>query len=139
MTTRANTIRLFRHIAVLFLLFLPVVTHAESDKMTMEQAQAMELGIFLGGAATQYDQCVAKGYISSGDQKAEDLLKVYLKKSEQKALDEKAKDRFVYVQKGWDMLKQKFTEAEVPPQYWEDNCARINKQWKKYLDIISKE
>jgi hypothetical protein len=127
-------IRLISCIAILLLLFQPILGYAESNLNEREQAAAMEFGLFLGGAATQYDQCVDKGYIPSEPQKAEDKVISFIKRSEQAAPDEKTKQNYVYVQKGWDLAKQKIKEQT--PKYWEDNCTRIIEQWNKYLKML---
>ena len=131
MTIRASTIKVLACISVTFATYQPAIGHAESSQIEQPHAQAMQLGFFLGGSATQYDLCVAKGYIQPGPQKAEDEVVSYLKASEQFVHDQEG---ISYVQKGWDIAKQKINEQS--PQYWESNCDSIGKQWNKYVTML---
>ncbi len=135
MTSDVKAILFLSCIAILSMLFQPVLGHAQSNLSEMEQAQTMEQGIFFGGGATQYDQCVARGFITPGNQKAEDVVRSFIKRSEQSAQNEKAKESFVYFQKGWDLVKQKI--VELGPKHWEDNCAEINRIWNNYEKILN--
>ncbi len=133
MTINVNPVRLFYCVAMAFVLFQPVVGHAQSSQTERQQAEAMQFGLLLGASAIQYDQCVARGYISPGSQKAEDLARQFIKTSKQAAPNEE-KENYANVQKGWDLAKQKINEQG--PKYWEDNCVRINEQWNKYLKML---
>jgi hypothetical protein len=131
MTICAKAIRLVSYLSATFILYQPVLGYAESNQTEQQHAQAMQLGIFLGGSATQYDVCVAKGYIPPSPKKAEDDVVSYLKTSEQFTHDQEG---IGFVQKGWDIAKQKITEQ--PPKYWESNCDFIGKQWNKYVEML---
>ena len=131
MTTKVCTI-LIGCILVTFTLIRPLTVHAESDSIEMQQAQAMEFGMFFGGAASQYDECVSRGFIVQRQRKAEDEALSFIEASEQ-AAPANEKGNFIYVRKGWDLAKQEMKKQG--PQYWKDNCPRIEQQWDKYVQI----
>jgi hypothetical protein len=43
---------------------------AQNATATQDQGQARQLGIFVGGTATQYDLSVKKGFVAKSDQSA---------------------------------------------------------------------
>lgn len=131
MAITETAIKFVIYISAAFILYQPVLVYAESNQTERQHVQAMEMGLFLGGSATQYDVCVAKGYIPPGPKKAEDEVVLYLKASEQFTHDQEG---ISYVQKGWDIAKQKVREQT--PKYWESNCGSIGKQWNKYAVML---
>jgi hypothetical protein len=96
-----------------------------------DQAQAMQVGLMLGGAATQYDECTKRGLAPTIKSSAEDEAKSFFKKSEEHTHN---KESSVYVLKGWDLAKQKIQEQDSG--YWKNQCAEITHQWEKYREII---
>lgn len=104
-----------------------------SVPLTAEQAQARQLGIFLGGTASQYDLCVRKGFLTKGDRGAEEIAKSILEKM--RALN-KGADQSAYVQEGWDMIKKEISEHES--FFTEDKCASVRKEWAKLMATVKK-
>jgi hypothetical protein len=106
---------------------------AMSIPLTSEQAQARQLGIFLGGTASQYDVCVRKGFLTKGDRSAEEIAKSILEKM--RALN-KGADQSAYVQEGWDMMKKEISEHESFLS--QDKCASVGKEWAKIIATLKK-
>jgi hypothetical protein len=104
-----------------------------SVPLTAEQAQARQLGIFLGGTASQYDLCVRKGFLTKGDRGAEEIAKSILEKM--RALN-KGADQSAYVQEGWDMIKKEISEHES--FFTQDKCASVGKEWAKLMATVKK-
>src|SRR5271156_5841607 len=78
------------------------VTAAPST-LSSEQEQARQLGIFVGGTATQYDLCVKKGFLAKGDQSAEEFARAIFDKMRASSA---GPDQSAFVQDGWDMMKK---------------------------------
>ena len=131
MTFNATTIRVLSIASVTVTLFQPFLGLADTSQTERQQVQAMEIGLFFGGSASQYDECVNRGFIPPGPQKAEDQANVFIKASEQFTRD---KEGFEFVQKGWDIAKQKLHEQSS--EYWKNNCDAIAKQWNKYVEML---
>ncbi|HSB94961.1 MAG TPA: hypothetical protein VLC91_00830 [Spongiibacteraceae bacterium] len=96
-----------------------------------DQVQAMQFGLMLGGAATQYDGCAKRGLAPILKPSAEDEAKSFFKASEEHT---HSKESSVYVLKGWDLAKQKIQEQDS--EYWKNQCVEITQQWEKYRQII---
>jgi opacity protein-like surface antigen len=101
--------------------------------LSNEQAQARQLGIYFGGMASQYDLCVRKGFLSKGDQSAEQIAKSVLEKV--RALN-KGPDQSAYVQDGWDTMKKEISEHES--FYTKEKCASVGKEWAKMIANLAK-
>ena len=104
-----------------------------SVPLTAEQSQARQVGIYLGGTASQYDLCVRKGFLSKGDRSAEEIAKSIFEKM--RALD-KGADQSAYVQEGWDMIKKEISEHES--FFTQDKCASVGKEWVKLMATMKK-
>src|SRR5271156_515693 len=76
---------------------------AAPSTLSSEQAQARQLGIFVGGTATQYDLCVKKGFLAKGDQSAEEFARAIFDKMRASSA---GPDQSAFVQDGWDMMKK---------------------------------
>jgi opacity protein-like surface antigen len=105
-----------------------------STTLNTEQAQARQFGIYFGGTASQYDLCVKKGFLSKGDQSAEEFVKAALE--QMRALN-KGPDESAYVQEGWDMIKKEI--AENDGFFTHDKCAAVGKEWTKMLASMHKK
>jgi len=105
-----------------------------SVTLNAEQAQARQLGIFFGGTASQYDLCVKKGFLTKGNQSAEEIAKSILEKM--RALD-KGPDQSAYVQEGWDMMKKEISEHES--FLTQGKCASVGKEWAKMMTEMRKK
>jgi hypothetical protein len=123
---------------VLGALTMGAAAHADEAALTVplspEQAQARQLGIFLGGAATSYDLCVRKGFLPKDTQVAEEVAKSILEKM--RALS-RGPDQSVYVQDGWDMMKKEVSENES--FYTREKCAFVGKEWAKIIAQTKKQ
>jgi hypothetical protein len=102
--------------------------------LSNEQAQARQLGIYFGGTASQHDLCVEKGFLSRGDQSAEEIAKTVLEKV--RALS-KGADQSAYVQDGWDMMKKEISDHES--FYTREKCTAVGKEWAKMLATMAKK
>jgi len=119
-------------VAVVLSIVLPLILpQAKAEDSETRRAQAMQFGLFFGGIATQYDECTRRGFVPSGDRPAEDKAAAYLKASEQFGRDKEGSE---YVQKGWNLAKQKIQEQSQ--EYWEKNCQSVAQQWNKYVDMF---
>jgi hypothetical protein len=102
--------------------------------LTAEQAQARQFGMLLGGTATQYDVCAAKGFLPKGPQSAEDTAKAYFEKMKTTKL---GPGDAAYVQEGWTMMKKEVTEHEA--FFTQDKCVSVGKEWAKIIATINKK
>jgi hypothetical protein len=93
------------------------------------QGQARQFGIFYGGTASQYDLCVKKGYLPKGDQSAEEMAKSALEKVLRAS--NIGPDLSVYVQDGWDTMKQEVSEHES--FYTPEKCSGVGREWAKMI------
>jgi hypothetical protein len=93
-----------------------------------EQGEARQLGVFLGGTASQYDLCVRKGFLPKGSQSAEETAKSLLEKTH---ISSKGMDLSAYVQDGWDMMKKEISANES--FFTQEKCASVGKEWSKLL------
>jgi hypothetical protein len=99
-----------------------------SATSTSEQGEARQLGVFLGGTASQYDLCVRKGFLPKGSQSAEETAKSLLEKTH---ISSKGMDLSAYVQDGWDMMKKEISANES--FFTQEKCASVGKEWSKLL------
>jgi hypothetical protein len=89
------------------LLFLGLIigsgaANAQNAVATQDQGQARQLGILVGGTATQYDLCVKKGFLAKSEPSAEETAKSFFEKMRANG----GPDQSAYVQEGWDMMKK---------------------------------
>ena len=94
---------------------------------TQAQGQARQLGILVGGTATQYDLCVKKGFLAKSNQSAEDTAKSILEKMPNTG----GPDQSAYVQEGWDMMKKEIAGHES--FYTQEKCTAVGKEWAKII------
>jgi hypothetical protein len=99
-----------------------------SATSTSEQGEARQLGVFLGGTASQYDLCVKKGFLPKGNQSAEETAKSLLEKTR---ISSRGVDLSPYVQDGWDMMKKEISENQS--FFTQEKCASVGKEWSKLL------
>ncbi len=121
----------------LALLALSAVGDADipaATPLTPEQAQARQLGILLGGTATEYDVCAGKGFLPKGAQSAEDTAKAYFEKMQTTSI---GPGDAALVQEGWAMMKKEVTEHES--FYTQDKCSGVGKEWAKILATMRKK
>ena len=100
---------------------------------TQAQGQARQLGILVGGTATQYDLCVKKGFLAKSDKSAEDAAKSIFEKMRANG----GPDQSAYVQEGWDMMKKEIFSHES--FYTEEKCAGVGKEWAKIMATMRKK
>jgi hypothetical protein len=123
------------HPALLSLwLFSCCTCNAEGDSVgeAQQQAQATEFGIFFGGAASQFDLCVEKGFLPRPERSAESQANSFIAASE-KAMSSEAMTPFV--RKGWDRAKQKLHEPEFAVT--KEKCEFIAAQWQKNVTMMN--
>jgi hypothetical protein len=106
----------------------------EPTTNTTEQAQARQFGIFFGGAASQYDMCVKKGFLPKGDQSAEEIARAFMEKT---WAANPGTDQSAYVQDGWNMIRKEIADNES--FYTKDKCVAVGKQWTKMLVEMRKK
>jgi hypothetical protein len=95
------------------------------------QAQARQLGIFVGGTATQYDLCVKKGFLAKGDQSAEESAKSIFDKMRATSV---GPDQSAFMQDGWDMMKKEIAEHES--FFTKEKCSWVGKEWVKIMTTM---
>jgi hypothetical protein len=100
---------------------------------TQAQGQARQLGILVGGTATQYDLCLKKGFVAKSDQSAEEIAKSFFEKMR----IDGGPDQSAYVQEGWDMIKKEISEHES--FYTQEKCAGVGKEWAKITATMRKK
>jgi hypothetical protein len=100
---------------------------------TQAQGQARQLGILVGGTATQYDLCVKKGFLAKNDPSAEETAKSILEKMRANG----GPDQSTYVQEGWDMIKKEISAHES--FYTQEKCAGVGKEWAKIMAAMRKK
>jgi hypothetical protein len=101
---------------------------AASSTLSSEQAQARQLGIFVGGTATQYDVCVKKGFLAKSDPSAEESAKSIFDKMRATST---GPDQSAFVQDGWDMMKKEISEHES--FFTKEKCSWVGKEWVKII------
>jgi hypothetical protein len=100
---------------------------------TQAQGQARQLGILVGGTATQYDLCVKKGFLAKSDESAEDAVRSTFEKMRASG----APDQSAYVQEGWDMIKKEISAHES--FYTQEKCTGVGKEWAKIKATMRKK
>jgi hypothetical protein len=100
---------------------------------TQAQGQARQLGILVGGTATQYDLCVKKGFLVKRDSSAEETAKSIFEKMPANG----GPDQSAYVREGWDMIKQEISAHES--FYTQEKCAGVGKEWAKIMATMRKK
>jgi hypothetical protein len=101
---------------------------AAAQTLTSEQAQARQLGIFVGGTATQFDLCVKKGFLVKGDQSAEEMAKAFFDTMRARNV---GPDQSAFVQDGWQMMKNEISGHEA--FFTKEKCSWVGKEWTKIL------
>jgi hypothetical protein len=109
------------------------VVNAQNAVATQDQGQARQLGILVGGTATQYDLCVKKGFLAKSDQSAEETAKSFFEKIRANG----GPDQSAYVQEGWDMMKKEISTHES--FYTQEKCAGVGKEWAKITTTMRKK
>ncbi len=107
--------------------------NAQNATATQEQGQARQLGILVGGTATQYDLCIKKGFIAKSDQSAEEIAKAFFDKMRASG----GPDQSAFVQEGWDMMKKEISAHES--FYTQEKCAGVGKEWAKITATMRKK
>jgi hypothetical protein len=107
--------------------------NAQNAVATQDQGQARQLGILVGGTATQYDLCVKKGFVAKIDQSAEETAKSFFEKMRANG----GPDQSAYVQEGWDMMKKEISAHES--FYTQEKCAGVGKEWAKIVATMRKK
>ena len=108
--------------------------HAQNaPTATPTQGEARQLGILVGGTATQYDLCVKKGFLAKSNQSAEETAKSILEKLRANS----GPDQSVYVQEGWDMMKKEIAAHES--FYTQEKCVGTGKEWAKITAAMRKK
>jgi hypothetical protein len=100
---------------------------------TQAQGQARQLGILVGGTATQYDLCVKKGFLATSDQSAEETAKSFFEKMPATGGPEQS----AFVQEGWDMMKKEVSAHES--FYTQAKCTGVGKEWAKIVATMRKK
>jgi hypothetical protein len=100
---------------------------------TQVQGEARQLGILVGGTATQYDLCVKKGFLPKSNQTAEETAKAFFEKMRANG----GPDQSAYVQEGWDMMKKEISAHES--FYTQEKCAGSGKEWAKITAAMRKK
>jgi hypothetical protein len=99
---------------------------------TQAQGEARQLGMLVGGTATEYDLCVRKGFLAKGNQSAEETAKAFF---EQMRSSGRA-DQSSYVQEGWDMISKEISAHES--FYNQEKCVGVGKEWAKITATMRK-
>ena len=99
-----------------------------SSTSSSEQAQARQLGIFVGGTATQYDLCVKKGFLAKGDRSAEESAESIF---EGMRATGNGPDQSAFMREGWDMMKKEISEHES--FFTKEKCSWVGKEWAKIM------
>jgi len=100
---------------------------------TGDQGQARQLGILVGGTATQYDLCVKKGFLAKSNQSAEETAKSIFENMPTNG----GPGQSAYVQEGWDMIKKEVSAHES--FYTQEKCTGVGKEWAKIVATMRKK
>jgi hypothetical protein len=101
---------------------------AMSPTATAAEAQARQVGMFVGGTASQYDLCARKGFLPAVKPSAEETAMAMLEKLR---VSSGGVDQSVYIQQGWDLIKKEIAEHES--FYTQERCASVGKEWAKMM------
>jgi hypothetical protein len=104
-----------------------------SATATQAQGQARQVGILVGGTATQYDLCVKKGFLAKGNLGAEETAQAIFEKMRANG----GPDQSAYIQDGWDMMKKEIFAHES--FYTQDKCTGVGKEWAKITATMRKQ
>jgi hypothetical protein len=109
--------------------------NAQNAPATASQAQgeARQLGMLVGGTATEYDLCVKKGSIAKSDQSAEEIAKAFFEKMRTNG----GPDQSAYVQEGWDVMRKEISAHES--FYTQEKCIGVGKEWAKITATMRKK
>jgi hypothetical protein len=100
---------------------------------TQDQGEARQVGILVGGTATQYDLCVKKGFLANSDQNAEETAKSIFEKMRANG----GPDQSAHIQEGWDMMKKEISAHES--FYTQAKCTGVGKEWAKIVATMRKK
>jgi hypothetical protein len=100
---------------------------------TQVQGEARQVGILVGGTATQHDLCVKKGFLPNSDQNAEETAKSIFEKMRANG----GPDQSAYIQEGWDMMKKEISAHES--FYTQSKCAGVGKEWARIVATMRKK
>ena len=106
---------------------------AQNATATQDQGQARQLGMLVGGTATQYDLCVKKGFVAKSDQSAEETAKSFFEKMRGSG----GPDQSAYIQEGWDMMKKEISAHES--FYTQEKCVGVGKEWARITATMRKK
>jgi len=95
---------------------------------TAAEAQARQVGMFVGGTASQYDLCSKKGFLAALKPSAEETAMAMLEKLR---VSSGGVDQSGFIQQGWDMMKKEISEHES--FYTQERCASVGKEWAKMM------
>ena len=115
------------------LIMLSGAANAQNAVATQDQGQARQLGILVGGTATQYDLCVKKGFLAKSDQSAEETAKSIFERMRANG----GPDQSTYIQEGWDMMKKEISAHES--FYTQDKCTGVGKEWARITATMRKK
>jgi hypothetical protein len=104
-----------------------------SATATQAQGQARQVGILVGGTATQYDLCVKKGFLAKGNLSAEEAAQTIFEKMRANG----GPDQSAYIQDGWDMMKKEIFAHES--FYTQDKCTGVGREWAKITATMRKQ
>ena len=107
--------------------------NAQNAVATQAQGQARQLGMLVGGTATEYDLCVKKGFLAKSDPSAEDTAKAFFEKARASG----GPDQSAYVQEGWDTIAKEISAHES--FYTQEKCVGVGKEWAKIIATMRKK
>jgi hypothetical protein len=99
---------------------------------TQAQGQARQLGILVGGTATQYDLCAQKGFLPKSDPSAEDTAKAMLER-----MNTKGPDLSAYMKDGWDTFKKELSGHES--FFTREKCVGVGKEWGRIVSTMQQK
>jgi hypothetical protein len=100
---------------------------------TQAQGEARQLGMLVGGTATEYDLCVRKGFLAKSNQSAEETAKTFFEQMRTGG----APDQSSYVQEGWDVISKEISAHES--FYTQEKCVGVGKEWAKITATMRKK
>jgi hypothetical protein len=100
---------------------------------TQAQGEARQLGMLVGGTASEYDLCVRKGFLAKSNQSAEETAKAFFEQMRANG----APDQSSYVQEGWDMISKEISVHES--FYTQEKCVGVGKEWAKITATMRKK
>jgi hypothetical protein len=100
---------------------------------TQAQGEARQLGMLVGGTATEYDLCVKKGFLAKSNQSAEETARAFFEQMRASG----AADQSSYVQEGWDTISREISAHES--FYTQEKCVGVGKEWAKITATMRKK